>query len=341
MPGAVVVVTNSKTNQTFTTRTDRHGEYFAPNLGASVYQITVSKHGFRTITISGVVVHAQSGVTQNAVLKVGTSEQTITVNASAVRPNTETSSLGTTITAHQVSQLPINGRDIMDLLALVPGAVQNTGSSVNSDSIGGFPSGQFGGAVNMDGSDATRVDANVVFSTFGRGNARITRSSVDNVKEVKVLSSNYSAEYGGAIGDIINIVTKSGTNKLHGEAFEFFRNDVLDAKNYFNSGKRVPLKLNQFGGNLGGPIIHNKLFFFGNYEGVRQRVTTLQVGETLVLNKKMRAMAAPSMVPIIDKIPLGNGGPAPTVNNVKYGYWFDVLNGTTYNRFPYRSNSSW
>jgi hypothetical protein len=331
VPGAVVVVTNSKTNQTFTTRTDRHGEYFAPNLGASVYQLTVSKAGFRTLTISGVVVHAQSGVTQNAVLKVGTSEQTVTVNANAVRPNTETSSLGTTITAHQVSQLPINGRDIMDLIALVPGAVQNTGSSVNSDSIGGFPSGQFGGAVNMDGSDATRVDANVVFSTFGRGNARITRSSVDNVKEVKVLSSNYSAEYGGAIGDIINIVTKSGTNRLHGEAFEFFRNDVLDAKNYFNSGKRVPLKLNQFGGNLGGPIIHNKLFFFGNYEGVRQRVTTLQVGETLVLNQKMRSMAVPSMAPIIDKIPLGNGGPAPTVNNVKYGYWFDVLNGTTYN----------
>lgn len=328
--GVTIVVTNTNTNQVITIRTDRHGEYFAPNLTVSVYRATFSKHGFRTTTINGIVLHAQSSITENVVLKVGASAQTVTVNAQEVSTNTETSNLGATITAHQVSQLPLNGRDVMDLLAFVPGAIQNTGSSVNSDSIGGFASGQFGADVNMDGSDATRVDANVAFSNFGRGTARITRASVDNVQEVKVLSSDYSAQYGNAIGGIINIVTKSGTNTLHGEAFEFFRNDALDAKNYFNTEKRVPLKLNQFGGNLGGPILRNKLFFFGNYEGIRQHVTTLNIGQTLVLNQKMRSMAVPSMAPIIDRIPLGNGGPAPTENHVMYGYWFNLLNGTTY-----------
>ncbi len=159
----------------------------------------------------------------------------------------------------------------------------------------------------LDGGDSTRVDANVTFTTFGRGNARVTRSSVDNIQEVKVLSSDYSAEYGRAVGEIVNLITKSGSNTPHGEAFEFFRNDAMDAKNYFDTGEAVPLRLNQFGGNLGGPILHDKLFFFGNYEGVRQRVTNLSIGQTLVLNQAMRNMAVPTMQPIVALIPQGNG----------------------------------
>lgn len=330
VPGATVVITDTKTDRSFTTKTNAHGEYFAPSLTVSVYRLKFSKSGFRTTTIDGIVLHANGSIAENAVLQVGSVSETVTIHAESITPDTETSSLGTTINADQVSQLPINGRDITDLLALVPGAIQNTGSSVNNDSMGGFPSGQFGANILMDGGDATRVDGNVTFSTFGRGNARITRSSVDNVQEVKVLSSDYSAEYGRAIGDIVDFITKSGSNNLHGEAFEFVRNDVFDARNYFNTGARVPLRLNQFGGNLGGKILKNKLFYFGNYEGERQRVTTVQVGETLVLNDAMRSMAVPAMEPVIAMIPHGNGGPAQTINHTKYGYWFDVLNGTTY-----------
>jgi outer membrane receptor protein involved in Fe transport len=125
--------------------------------------------------------------------------------------------------------------------------------------------------MQVDGTDATRVDGNVTFTTFGGGNARVTRSSVDNIQEVKVLSSDYSAEYGRAVGEIVNVITKSGSNQLHGEAFDFFRNDALDAKNYFFNGTPPPLRLNQFGGNLGGRIVTDKLFYFLNYEGVRQQ----------------------------------------------------------------------
>ena len=327
--GASVVITDAKTNRSFSTTTNSKGEYSAPSLGVSVYQLRFSKAGFRTTTIQGVVLHANDSIAENAVLDVGAVSESVTVQAQEIEADTETSSLGTTITADMVSQLPTNGRDIMDMLALVPGSIQNTDNSSNNASLGGFPSGQFGANVLMDGGDSMRVDANVSFTTFGLGNARITRSSVDNVQEVKVLSSDYSAEYGRAIGDIINIITKSGTNNLHGEVFEYLRNDAMDAKNYFESGDAVPLRLNQFGGNLGGPILRDKLFFFGNYEGERQRVTNIVTGETLVLNNAMRALAAPALAPVIALIPHGTG-PANTVNHIIYSYWFDALSGTTY-----------
>jgi outer membrane receptor protein involved in Fe transport len=261
VPGATVIITDTKTNRSFATITKSKGEYSAPSLSVSVYRLKFAKRGFRTTTIEGVVLHADDSMAENVVLDIGSTSETVTVQANQIQPDTETSSLGTTITADQVSQLPTNGRDIMDMLALVAGSIQNTDNSSNNASLDGFPSGQFGANVLVDGGDSTRVDANVSFTTFGIGAARLTRSSIDNVEEVKVLSSNYSAEYGRAIGDIINIITKSGTNNLHGEMFEFFRNDALDAKNYFDDGLRVPLKLNQFGGNLGGPIFRDKLFF--------------------------------------------------------------------------------
>lgn len=331
IPGASVVITDVNTNRSFTTTTNSSGEYSAPSLSVSVYRLAFTVRGFKTTTINNVVLHANQTIAENATMDVGAEQQVVEVRAKGVEVDTDTSELGTTITADQVAKLPLNGRDFTALLALVPGAVQNTGDNVNRDSLGGFPSGQFGANMLVDGTDATRVDGNTVFSTFGRGNARITRSSVDNIQEVKILSSDYSAEYGRAIGEIVNVITKSGTNQLHGEAFEFFRNDALDAKNYFYNGTPTPLRLNQFGGNLGGPIVHNKLFFFANYEGVRQHVTTPVTGTSLVLNARMRAMAVPSMAPIIARIPVGNGGPAPTQNHIIYSYWFDVLNGATSN----------
>lgn len=330
IPGVRVIVTDTKTNRSFATKTDGKGEYYAPSLTVSVYKVQFSMNGFRTTNIDNVVLHANETVNESATMKVGGASEVVNVQADAVQVNTNSGAISTTINAEQVAKLPLNGRDFTSLLALVPGAIQNTGS-INADSLGGFPSGQFGANMLVDGTDATRVDGNVTFSTFGRGNARITRSSVDNIQEIHVLSSEYSAEYGRAVGEIVNVITKSGSNQFHGEAFEFFRNNALDAKNYFFNGTSTPLRLNQFGGNLGGPIAKDKLFFFLNYEGVRQHITNPVTGTTLVLNQRMRAMADPSMAPVIAKIPLGNGGPAPTQGNIVYSYWFDVLNGVTTN----------
>jgi hypothetical protein len=329
IPGARVVVTDTKTARSFVTKTDSKGEYYAPSLTVSVYRVSCSAPGFGTTNIDGIILHANETMRETITLSVGGASEVVDVQADAVQANTDSGAIATTITSDQVAKLPLNGRDFTDLLTLVPGAIQNTGS-INQDSLGGFPSGQFGANMLVDGTDATRVDGNVTFSTFGRGNARITRSSVDNIQEVRVLSSEYSAEYGRAVGEIVNVITKSGSNALHGEAFEFFRNSALDAKNYFFNGTPTPLKLNQFGGNLGGPIHKDKLFFFGNYEGVRQHITNPVTGNTLVLNAAMRAMAVPAIQPLVALLPVGNGGPAPTENGIDYGYWFDILNGVTY-----------
>ncbi|RRA47506.1 TonB-dependent receptor [Acidipila sp. EB88] len=331
VPNVRVTVTDTKTNRSFVTKTDGQGEYVAPSLSVSVYNVQFVGNGFSTTNVEGIVLHADETFNESATLRVGGVAETVNVQAAAVQVNTESGTISTTINAEQVAKLPLNGRDVTSLLTLVPGAIQNTGSSVNGDSLGGFPSGQFGANMLVDGTDATRVDGNVTFSTFGRGNARVTRSSIDNVQEVRVLSSEYSAEYGRAVGEIVNIITKSGSNQLHGEVFDFFRNDALDAENYFYNGTHTPLRLNQFGGNLGGPILTDKLFFFMNYEGVRQHISTPVTGTNLVLNQRMRAMAVPSMAPVLAKIPLGNAGPAPTQNGVIYSYWFDLINGITTN----------
>jgi outer membrane receptor protein involved in Fe transport len=307
VPGVHVAVTDVKTNRVFTTRTDSKGEYYAPSLAVSVYNIRLTMQGFRTTDLNGITLDANETLAENVTLQLGAASQTIEVRAETVQVDTDSAAISSTITADQVAKLPLNGRDFIDLLALVPGAIQNTGS-INNDSLGGFPSGQFGANVLVDGTDATRVDGNVTFTTFGRGNARLTRSSVDNIQEVKVLSSDYSAEYGSAVGEIVNVITKSGSNQLHGEVFDFFRNNALDAENYFFNGAATPLRLNQFGGNLGGKILKDKLFYFLNYEGVRQHITNPVTGETLVLNAAMRAAAVPSVAPIIAKIPVGNVG---------------------------------
>jgi hypothetical protein len=330
IPDVKVVVTDTKTNRQFVTKTDSKGEYYAPTLTVSVYKIEFSFKGFSTTVLDAITLDSNATISESAVLRPGGASDIVNIQADSVQINSDSGTISTTIPAEQVAKLPLNGRDFTDLLTLVPGAIQNTGS-INNDSLGGFPSGQFGANMLVDGTDATRVDGNTTFSTFGRGDARLTRSSVDNIQEVHVLSSAYSAEYGRAVGEIVNVITKSGSNTLHGEAFEFFRNDILDAKNYFFNGTPAPLRLNQFGGNLGGAIVKDKLFYFVNYEGVRQIVTNPVTGNSLVLNARMRAMADPSMAPVIAKIPLGNGGPAPTQNHIIYGYWFDVLNGVTTN----------
>jgi hypothetical protein len=330
IPGVRVTVTDTKTNRSFVTKTNTQGEYVAPSLSVSVYKVSFNQNGFSTTNVDDIVLHANESFNESATLKAGGAEEVVDVQADALQVNTDSGTISTTINAEQVAKLPLNGRDFTSLLTLVPGAIQNTGSSVNGDSLGGFPSGQFGANMLVDGTDATRVDGNVSFSTFGRGNARITRSSIDNIQEVRVLSSEYSAEYGRAVGEIVNVITKSGGNQFHGEAFEFFRNDALDAKNYFYTGTPTPLRLNQFGGNFGGPILKNKLFYFVNYEGVRQHISTPSVNN-LVLNQRMRAMAVPSMAPVLAKMPLGNAGPAPTQGGTIYSYWFDILNGVTTN----------
>jgi hypothetical protein len=323
--GAAVKITNTGTGRVYHVTTNSEGDYVVPSVPEGTYRVEATRDGFATSIVENVVVHASESVRADLALKVGAMVEQITVTAEATTINTLSSDLGNTIEGRRVNQLPLNGRDFTDLMALVPGSV--TTGQFGQTSLGGNETSFAGVNILLDGADATRGDTNATSLQLGRETARITRASVDSVAEFRVISGVYSAEYGRSVGDVVNVITKSGTNDLHGGVFEFFRNDALDARNFFAvPGEPTPLRLNQFGGNLGGPIAKNKLFFFINYEGARQIVTNAQ--QFHVLNAVERAKFVAATRPIVNAIPPGNGGPflingMPTV--------FDIFNGALRN----------
>ena len=204
-------------------------------------------------------------------MAVASSQQSVDVTGTASTVDTESTETGTTLNSTQVANLPINGRDVSNFLEVAQGSSNATGFFQGS--VNGLENIFTGLNVTVDGQNATRGDINGFLMTEGQEQARVTRASIDSIQEIDFTNSGYGADKGYSLGPQMNIVTKSGTNQFHGTLFEFLRNDALDAKDYFNTGPAAPLHLNQFGGNLSGPIIKNKLFFFINYEGDRTEIT--------------------------------------------------------------------
>ncbi len=336
LAGARVTVTNTRTGQVYTVETNGFGQYDVPGLPAGSYQVVAEHAGFKTRIVDNVVLYATDHRAVNATLDVGQVSEQVTVNAPNIAVNTQTSESGATIDAKEVANLPLNGRDFTSLITLVPGSVTTGG--FGQTSLGGFESSLAGINILLDGADATRIDSQATSTQLGRQESRISRASVDSIEEFKVLSGTYSAEYGRAYGDVVNVITKSGTNNFHGGVFEFFRNDALDSLNYFAT-QNIPLRLNQFGGNVGGPLVKDKLFFFFNYEGVRQNSAFPTGADTVtVLTAATRALAAPLMVPVVDSLPLPNSTdpvifPNPTpggppISRPDLGYWEGNLRHT-------------
>ena len=269
LTGADVKVTNTKTGRVLEVKTGSVGEYDVPGLpeGRTRWKRATRdsrRESFPTLCCTPLRPRAV-----DVELKSRCRDAKRHGCRGCRRCNTQTSGSGGTVTGTQVENLPLNGRDFTTLTALVPGSV--TSAPAAQQSLGGYETFLAGVNVLLDGADATRIDTNATSTQLGRQESRISRASIDSIAEFEVMSGTYSAEYGRSSGDVINIITKSGGNDYHGTLFEFFRNDGMDAKNYFQT---IPtaLHLNQFGGNLGGPIVKNKLFFFVNYEGVRQNV---------------------------------------------------------------------
>jgi outer membrane receptor protein involved in Fe transport len=336
LTGADVKVTDTKTGRVYEVKTGGAGEYEVPGLPAGPYQVEASHPGFKTGIVSGIVLYATDRRSADVSLAVGSASEQVTVTADTTTVNTQTSETGASIDSNKVTNLPLNGRDFTALIALVPGAVTTGGFGQNS--LGGYETTFAGVNVLLDGADATRIDVNATSTQLGRQESRISRASVDSIEEFKVMSSTYSAEYGRSSGDIVNVITKSGGNTYHGNLFEYFRNDAMDANNFFAT-QTTPLHLNQFGGNLGGPISKNKLFFFVNYEGVRQIVNTpLGIGSVVVMTEAAREAAVPAMVPVVDTLPPPNvpgpvifvgAGPGGTdVVRDDLGYFVGLLRNT-------------
>jgi hypothetical protein len=256
-------------------RTNDRGFYSLPELPVGRYNLSIEAPGFKPYRRTGIAIDANSSVVIDIVLQVGGLDEAITVSESAVRAETSDTQMGDVISGTTMAAVPLNGRSFTDLLALQPGVVPTTSLTSNTQQDVGVsalsPSGDANpGTISINGqrefSNGFVVNGSDAEEDVNSGAAIIP--NLDSIAEFRILTNNFDAEYGTHSGGQINVVTKSGTNQFHGDAFEFLRNTGLDARNYF-APTRGAFEQNQFGGTFGGPIRRSKIFFFADYQGTR------------------------------------------------------------------------
>ena len=274
MPGVTIEVTNSATNQVRTAVTGPDGYYSVPLLQPGPYEVKATLAGFRTFLRQGVTVTVESTARVDLQLAVGSLEESLTVSSEAPLVETANATLGIVVDEKKVVELPLNGRNFTQLGTLLPGVVAPPGAlgGQSGDATpGGFGAVTSGFSVNgmRNQSNNFLLDGATNNDTFNTG--FVLRPPPDAIQEFKILTHSYGAEYGRNSGSVVNVVTKSGTNDLHGAAWEFNRNDGLNIRNFFapEDQPKPKLKQNQFGGSLGGPILRDRIFGFGYYEGHR------------------------------------------------------------------------
>jgi len=267
-----VTVTNMGTNLSVTTTSNETGLYTVKELPAGTYRITTEAKGFKTSTNTNVTLNAGTIARVDFKMELGQAREVVEVTGEAAAVNTEDSKLASTVTSTQIANLPLNGRNVYDLIQMAPGAVNVNGVD--------FENGH-GTVVNGLREDFNGFLINGVSNKGLSGGVNNTPIQ-DTVQEFQQLQLNMSAQYGNSAGSTTNLVTKSGTNAFHGSLWEYNRNDKFDANEYFLNQqlvKKPALRFNQFGGTIGGPIIKDKLFFFGSYQG--DRFTTVGTPQTV------------------------------------------------------------
>src|SRR5580692_2211186 len=324
---ATITATNTATGAVRKTQSDSQGHYALTDLPIGTYNVSAEHEGFQQLTQTGVVLNVATTVQLNLVLTVGAVSQQVVVTSEAPIINKADASTGTVLDNQQVGELPINGRDYARFSLLTPGAIfrSNFIADLTFDGLHSVHN-QF----SIDGIDASRVDQPYMANGFERG-ARLLTGSLDTVEQFNVQTSDYSAEYGRAAGSYINIVTKSGTNDFHGTAYDYFRNNILDARNFFaTTGPAPEFRFNDFGGNIGGPIRKEKTFFFLNYEGSRQRIGITGSGTVpSALERSEVEGASPQLTPILNMFPIGtSAGPDQFTDNYTTTQVLDVREDT-------------
>src|SRR6516165_10566473 len=273
VPQAQVSINNVATGVTRDLATDAAGFYSAPNLLPGTYDVSAMAPGFTTEVHTGVTLTVGAQQVLNLTLRVGKTTEKVQVAGEAPAVQLATSSLSGTVNSTTVRELPLNGRSWTDLANLQPG-VAALQTQVPLTDPGRARRG-YGDQISVAGArpqqNNYRLDGISIndFSNGGPGSILGGNLGVDAIEEFSVLTSNYSSEYGKTAGGVVNAVTRSGTNQFHGTAYEFLRNNALDARNFFDS-TIPPFRRNQFGAGAGGPIRKDRAFFFGDYEGVRQ-----------------------------------------------------------------------
>lgn len=294
--GAKIEVVSQETGLRREMLSTETGAYTFSQLPIGVYTVTVSQTGFRTVIVRDLRLGVGDNRALNLEMEVSSVETTVSVEDILTPLESTSPVIGTVIGSQQVREIPLNGRHWASLMMLAPGAI-NTGDG-SQQTIRFVGRARDDNNWTFDGLDATGVK-----DPRQEAALRLVIST-DAIAEFRVNSTLYSADQGNGAGGQVNIVSKSGTNEFHGSVFEFVRNDIFDARNPFDTSKQ-PFRLNQFGGNIGGPIVRNRTFFFANYEGLRQRVS--QTFRNEVPSAAFRARATdPEIRRILDAYPLGN-----------------------------------
>jgi Carboxypeptidase regulatory-like domain/TonB dependent receptor/TonB-dependent Receptor Plug Domain len=316
--GAKVRVTNVGTGLQRETTTTGNGLYRVLALPTGSYEVTAEAQGFATTTTKGIEIGVDQIRTLDLALRVSTIAETVTVHASAELTQTENNKLGEIIDNRKVEDLPLNGRDFAQLARLNPGVATSGGGGGQQGGEGGVSG--FSSNGQRSTSNNFLVDGVDNNDYFGGAAAQIP--SIDSIQEFEVQTNTFAAEYGRNSGSVVNLVTKSGTNQLHGSVYEFFRNDVLDARNFFNddSFPKSALRLNQFGGTFGGPIVKNRTFYFLNYEGFRRRAGITRITNVPTLAERAGNFTDQNGNPITVMVnpvsaQLFHLFPAPNLNN--------------------------
>src|SRR5882672_813210 len=319
IPGAQVAIRNKATGVATDLVANEEGIYRAPNLLPGDYEVTATATNFNTVVQKGVVLTVGADLTIDLQLQPGGVGMTVVVRDEPPSVDTTTPTLGAVVSERTIVELPLNGRDWTSLATLQPGI-----SSIRTQYASGGTSSRgnrgYGDELTITGhrpqENNYRIDGVSIndYTNGAPGSAGGVNLGADAVKEFSVLASNYSAEYGRTSGGVINAITRSGSNSIHGSAYEFFRNDALDARNFFDSAKKPPLRRNQFGGSFGGPIIKNKTFFFADYERIRRLQGVPSVVTVPSPAARLGQLAGgavtvhPNIIPFLKLYPLPNAG---------------------------------
>src|SRR5260370_33300501 len=314
---AEVEINKVETNQSVTVKTNQDGLYKIPSLHPGHYLISARKIGFKTVTVTQLDLNVQDNVVRNFALQVGSIAETVTITADDFHINTTDAAVSTVIDRNFAENLPMNGRSFQTLIQLTPGVVvvqAGTGDNGQFTVNGQRPASNYwtvdGVSANFGaGSGSTGQGQGVGGAVPGFGVQGGTNSlvSVDALQEFRIQTSTYAPEFGRQPGGQISIVTRSGTNQLHGTAFEYLRNDLFDANNWFNTSVTPALpkaeeRQNDFGGTVAGPIVKDRTFFFFSYEGLRLRLPQTML--TIVPSVSARQAAVPGTQALSNPFPL-------------------------------------
>jgi hypothetical protein len=320
VPNATVTLKSLATNQSRVVTTDASGNYTFTLLQPGHYSITVSTNGFKSSTVSDLGVEAGDRARSDVKLELGNVAETVNVEAQTPLLQSENATVSTTVTSQSVQDLPLNGRNYVQLVQLVPGANEGPGNGLTS---GGRPDDRRqSSSFSVNGQDDTLN--NFIIDGFDN-NERIigtsgVRPNVEGIQEISVQTNSYAPEAGRTAGGVVNITTKSGSNQFHGSAYEYFRNDIFDARQVLQTtGSKPELRQNQFGGSIGGPIWKDRTFFYGDYEGFRQvtGVTYQSTVPTIDEYNNINSIGGGSPAALVAG---GNGTAGTPINSIALNY---------------------